>query len=109
MIFGSQSHDHVAQSERLRELADTFGPTARVQQAVAALRSGHRVSLDFRSSVATGITKSKPLVAEMGQIAVPILADLGDAERAAIRDFLAVPQEVNERQPFDFEEDDAET
>ena len=79
------------------------------QQAVAALGSGHRVSLDFRSSVATGITKSKPLVAEMGQIAVPILADLGDAERAAISDFLAVIQELKERQPFDFEEDDAET
>jgi hypothetical protein len=109
MTFGSQSHDDVAQSERLRELADTFGPAARVEQAVAALGSGQRVSLDFRSSVATGITKSKPLVAEMGQIAVPILADLGDAERAAISDFLAVPQELKAGQPFDFGADDAET
>jgi hypothetical protein len=108
MVFGSESHDDVVQSERLRDLADTFGAAARVQQAVAAIGAAQRVNLDFRFGLATGITKSKPLVAEMGSIAVPILADLGDAERAAVAEFLQAPEALQAEQPLEFEEDGPE-
>jgi hypothetical protein len=64
------------------------------------------VNLDFRFNIATGITKSKSLIAEMGRVAVPILADLGDAERAALTDFLEVPEELREQLSFDFESDE---
>jgi hypothetical protein len=109
LVFGSESHDDVVQSKRLRDLADAFGSDARVQQAVAALGSTQRINLDFRLSVATGITKSRPLVAEIGQIAVPILADLSDAQREAVASLLAMPEELQSERSLNFDEDEPET
>ena len=106
MVFGSESHADVAQSERLRDLAETFGAGARVQQAVAALPSGQRLSLDLRLGVATGLTKSRPLVAEVGRVSIPLFANLDDVERTALSDFLDVPSHAQQELELEFEGDE---
>ncbi|MFT4284018.1 MAG: hypothetical protein QM598_04215 [Protaetiibacter sp.] len=88
------STDDITEDARTADLAQSFGPDARIARAIATLPSGTHVTIDFEDSTAVAVTNSNPPLDGLAHTAVTALVELTDDHAAALAEFLELPPEI---------------
>lgn len=83
------SSDGVGHDERLAKLAQGLSSNSTVVKAVVPLPEGH-LALNFKTSLANAKTTRTPLLKDVLGAAVPLLHEMDEDRRQALRSFLQV-------------------
>lgn len=92
MVF---STDDITEDARTADVAQSFGPDARIARAIATLPSGTHVTVDFQDSTVVAVTNSNPALDGLAHVAVTAIVELTVGEVDALAEFLALPEEIS--------------
>jgi hypothetical protein len=88
------STDDITEDSRTANVAESFGPDARIARAIATVPTGTHVTVDFEDSTVVAVTNSNPPVDGLAHVAITALVELNDHETTALAEFLRLPEDI---------------